>query len=65
MDQLFPFLGHWAWWVAAGVLLIIELVAPGVFFIWLGIAAALTGLADALFDLPWQAEALLFAALPC
>lgn len=63
MDQLFPFLGHWAWWVAAGVLLLLELLSPGVFFIWLGIAAALTGLLDSIVDLPWEAEFLLFAAL--
>lgn len=62
MDQFFPFLGHWVWWVAAGVLLLIELVAPGVFFIWLAAAAALTAIADAMYDLPWQAELLVFAA---
>ncbi len=51
------------WFVAAGVLLLVELTTPGVIFIWLGVAAALTGLADYFFDLPWQAELLLFAAL--
>lgn len=63
MEQVFPFLGHWAWFVAAGVLLIIELLLPGVFFIWLAVAAALVGLADVAMDLPWQAEWLLFALL--
>ncbi|WP_373502347.1 NfeD family protein [Aestuariivirga sp.] len=63
MDQLFPFLGQWTWWVAAGVFLLLELMAPGVFFIWLAIAAAATGLADNVFGLPWQAELLIFAAL--
>ena len=63
MEHLLPFLGHWAWWVAAGALLLLELFTPGVFFIWLGIAAALTGLADTVFDMPWQAELLVFAAL--
>ena len=63
MDQFFPLLGHWVWWVAAGIMLMLELVAPGVFFIWLAIAAALTGVADNALDLPWQAELLVFAAL--
>lgn len=63
MEQLFPLIGQWVWFVAAGVLLLLELVSPGVFFIWLAIAAALTGAADYLFDLPWQAELLLFAFL--
>lgn len=63
MSQFLPFLGPWTWFVAAGVLLLLELLSPGVFFIWLGIAAALTGIADTLQDLPWQGELLLFALL--
>ncbi len=63
MEQIFPVLGQWAWFVAAAILLIFELVSPGVFFMWLAIAAVLTGLADTVFGLPWQAELLLFAFL--
>lgn len=63
MEQFFPFLGPWFWFVAAGVLLVLELAAPGVFFIWLGIAAALTGLLDSVLHMGWQGEALVFAAL--
>ena len=63
MEQIFPVLGQWAWFVAAAILLIFELVSPGVFFMWLAIAAVLTGIADIMFGLPWQAELLLFAVL--
>jgi membrane protein implicated in regulation of membrane protease activity len=63
MEQVFPFLGQWVWFVAAGVLLLLELMSPGVFFIWLAVAASLTGAADYLLGLPWQAELLLFAFL--
>jgi len=63
MDQFLPFLGHWAWFVLAGVFLLLELMLPGVFFIWLAIAGVLTGIADYLFGLPWQAELVLFAAV--
>jgi hypothetical protein len=63
MEQVFPLLGQWVWFVAAGVFLLFELMLPGVFFMWLAIAAVLTGLADYLFGLPWQAELLLFAFL--
>ena len=64
MEQLFPILGYWTWLVAAGVLLILELTAPGVFFIWLGAAAALTGvIALVIPGLGWEIEALLFALL--
>ena len=63
MDQLFPFLGHWTWLVVAGVLLLLELLAPGVFFIWLAVAAALVGFIDMGVGLGWHAELLLFAGL--
>jgi membrane protein implicated in regulation of membrane protease activity len=63
VEQIFPILGQWAWFVAAAILLIFELVSPGVFFMWLAIAAVLTGILDIVFALPWQAELLLFAIL--
>jgi membrane protein implicated in regulation of membrane protease activity len=56
-------LGAWAW-VILGLLLIgVELLAPGGFFIWLGLAAIVTGLIDAVLSLSWQASSLLFAVL--
>ena len=55
-------LGFWLWWVLVGVLLILELMMPGVFFIWLAIAAAIVALLDAAFDMAWQYEMLAFAA---
>ena len=33
----------WHWWIVAGLLLILELMLPSFFFLWLGIAAAATG----------------------
>ena len=56
-------LGPWAWLVAGLILIGLETLAPGVFLVWLGIAAILTGLADGAFDLGWQANLVLFAAL--
>jgi membrane protein implicated in regulation of membrane protease activity len=56
-------LGAWAW-IILGVLLIgLELTAPGIFFLWLGLAAVVTGLVDGLIGLSWQASTLLFAVL--
>lgn len=63
MSQFFPFLGPWFWFVAAGALLVLELSAPGVFFIWLAVAAAATGVIDLALPLDWQGEALMFAGL--
>ena len=33
----------WDWFIAGGVLLILEILAPGVFMLWLGLAALLVG----------------------
>lgn len=62
MGELLPYLGGaWFWWIVAGVLLIGELMLPGVFLIWLAGAAALTGIADLLLGLGWQGELGVFA----
>ena len=52
----------WHWWVLAVLLLALEVAAPGTFFLWLAIAAALVGLIVLIVpDLPWQLQVLLFA----
>ncbi|HEV8391920.1 MAG TPA: NfeD family protein [Dongiaceae bacterium] len=54
----------WHWWILAALFAGIEILAPGVFFIWLGAAAALTGLiALVIPSLGWEIEALIFAVL--
>lgn len=54
----------WHWWILAAIFAGIEILAPGVFFIWLGAAAALTGLiALVVPSLGWEIEALIFAVL--
>jgi membrane protein implicated in regulation of membrane protease activity len=63
IQDAFISLGAWAW-IILGILLIgVELVAPGSFFLWLGLAAIVTGLIDAMLGLSWQASGLLFALL--
>jgi membrane protein implicated in regulation of membrane protease activity len=56
-------LGPWSWIILGLVLMGLELVAPGVFLIWLGLAAVLTGVIDAALGLSWQAAVLVFAVL--
>lgn len=57
-------LQFWHWLVLGVVLLILEVFAPTVFFMWLGIAAGIVGLVLALFpDLGWQMQLVLFAVL--
>ena len=61
MQELFPFVGIWFWWIVAGVLLLLELMTPGVFSMWLAFAAASVGITDYFIDLSWQLELLAFA----
>jgi inner membrane protein len=61
MQELYPVIGNWFWWIVAGILLFVELMAPGVFFMWLAFAAASVGIVTYFFALTWQIEALLFA----
>ena len=55
---------HATGWLSIGVVLCIaELLVPGVFLMWLGIAALLTGLAVFILPIPLAAQLLLFALL--
>ncbi|MFD1328147.1 NfeD family protein [Mycoplana ramosa] len=60
-------LGPWAWWVLGIVLLILEVLMPGVFLVWIGVAAIITGaLSLLLWEVGWwiwQVQWLVFAAL--
>lgn len=54
----------WHWWILAAIFAGVEILAPGVFFIWLGAAAALTGVIALIIpSLGWELEALIFAVL--
>ncbi len=54
----------WHWWIAGLLLLGLEMVVPGTFFLWMGVAAGITG-ALLLFlpDITWQTQFLFFALL--
>jgi inner membrane protein len=57
-------IAFWHWWVAGVVLLILETLAPGFFFLWMGIAAGATGvLVLAAPSLAWEYQGLFFAVL--
>lgn len=61
MLALLAALDPWDWFVAGGLLLAIEVVAPGVFMLWLGLAAILVGLLSLIVDWGWQAQFITFA----
>lgn len=60
-------LGIWNWLVFGLVLLILELVAPGFFFIWFGLAALVTGalafLLSSTTGFGWQLQTIVFLVL--
>ncbi len=55
-------LGYWDWFIAAAVLLLLEVMAPGTFMLWLGLSALLVGLISLGVDWSWQYQFLAFAA---
>src|SRR6266853_3128130 len=62
MPTLIASLGVWAWFIAGGLLLVLEVLAPGVFMLWLSHAALLVGVIALFVDWPWQAQFVAFAA---
>lgn len=63
MLDWFASLGGWAWVVLGLVLVGGEMLAPGVFLLWFGLAALLTGIVVGLTGIAWQGALLVFAVL--
>jgi len=59
--QWFLTLGHWNWFIAAAVLFLIEILAPGAFMLWLGLSAILVGAISLGVVWSWQAQLIAFA----
>lgn len=59
--------GPWGWFIAGLLLLVAELIIPGVFLIWVGIAALILGVLSLAFQpfvfWVWQLQLILFAVL--
>lgn len=43
LERIFNELGPWNWMVIGFILLVLEIMVPGVFLLWIGIAALITG----------------------
>jgi len=55
---------HWLWWSTGVVLLAGEMLIPGVYLLWIGLAAAITGIfAWAAPALEFEGHGLIFAVL--
>lgn len=65
--QWFAGFGAWNWMILGTVLLALEILTPGVYLLWLGIAAVVTGLLSFLLweagFWVWQVQILAFLAL--
>ncbi len=62
MEAYFADIDYWHWWILGGVLLIIEILAPSFFFLWMAIAAAITGVV--LYGFPglgWEYQLMIFS----
>ncbi|HZN30776.1 MAG TPA: NfeD family protein [Xanthobacteraceae bacterium] len=54
-------LGSWNWFILAALLLLIEILAPGMFMLWLGLSAILVGIISSAVVWSWQAQLIAFA----
>src|SRR6202049_1301625 len=61
MTEMFATLGTWNWLILGVMLMALELLAPGVFLFWLGLAALLVGLLSFAIHPSWQSQILMFA----
>lgn len=67
IENIVTELGPWSWWVIGLIFLGIEILLPGIFFLWIGVAAMIVGaISFVLWDSaiwPWQLQITVFAAL--
>lgn len=63
MLDWFASLGVWNWFILGVVLLAIEVLVPGAFMLWFGMAALAVGLISLVIDWPWQAQLVAFSVL--
>ena len=61
MNGPFGLADHWLWMIAGAVLGIAEMLVPGVFLIWIGAAAVLTGVLALLLPIGVIPQFLIFA----
>jgi inner membrane protein len=61
MAEMFVTLGTWNWLIFGVLLMALELLAPGIFLFWLGLAAFLVGMLSFIVTPSWQLQMLMFA----
>jgi hypothetical protein len=61
MTEMIAAMGSWNWLILGFILIGLELMAPGIFLFWLGLAALLVGGVSMVTSPSWQAQMLAFA----
>jgi inner membrane protein len=55
-------LGTWNWFILAALLFLLEVLAPGMFMMWLGLSAIVVGVISTAVAWSWQLQLIAFAA---
>lgn len=68
VQQFVATMGVWSWWIFAAILIGIEVLAPGSFFLWFGLAAIVVGAITMIVGVDngvwiWQFQVLVFVLL--
>ena len=62
LSGLFDNLQFWHWLIFGIILIILEIFSPAAFFMWMGVAAGVTGLALLIFpNISWEMQFVLFS----
>lgn len=63
IDWLNENMAYWHWFVFGVALVVLEIVVPSFFMLWLGVSAGVVGLVVLLFDVSFTVQLLLWAIL--
>ena len=63
MTDMFVSLGTWNWLIFGFILMGLEVLAPGVFLFWLGLAALLVGLISFTVAVSWQVQLVMLSLI--
>lgn len=61
--SIFIQLGLWNWFIIAAVFGVLEVMVPGYFMIWYGLAAVFVGATALMVDISWQMQLVLYAVI--
>ncbi len=62
-NSFFLSLGLWNWFIIAAIFGVLEIIVPGYFMIWYGLAAVLVGGLALTFDISWQLQLISYAVI--